>query len=421
MKIKQIIGREIFDSRGIPALECDLHIQDEAGHMYSVRAAVPSGISTGKYEAIELRDGGKRLAGKGLNKAIENLQDVIGPAIIGKEPDIVTMDSKIIELDGTENKSKLGANATLAASFAILRAQALANEMEPYELIAGICGLDTIAIPIPMFNIINGGMHAPNELDFQEFMIIPAGQSNFRSAMESSLNVFYHLKAILQEKKLGTCIGDEGGFAPAIKDEKQALDLIMEAIEKSNNAEGSFVIGIDVAASRLYDPKTKKYIIGGKKYSSDQLLKHYEKLIGSYPIMNIEDGFAEDDWEGWSALAEKFGTEIQIVGDDLFTTNTARIFKGIEVQAANAALIKPNQIGTVTETLQAMLACKEHDLSTIMSHRSGETNDTIIVDLAIGTVAGQIKAGGLTRGERLAKYNRMLRIEDQLTMQVMNS
>ena len=420
MKIKKVTGREIFDSRGVPTLECELTLEDDSEQLYSITSSVPSGASIGKYEALELRDRKKRLHGKGVTKAIENLETVIAPTLIGKKPDVVALDTKMIKLDGTENKSKLGANTILAASLAVLRAQAVANRMEPFELITELCGIEEIAIPIPMFNVINGGMHAPNKLDFQEFMIIPTGQSNFRSAMEASLEVFYTLKSLLIKKGFHPYVGDEGGFAPEIKNETQALDLIMEAIEKTKNAEGNFVIGVDVAASHLYDSKTKKYTIGEKKYSYQELIPLYEKLIEKYPIMYIEDGFDQDDWKGWKAFASQFGQKIQIIGDDLFATNIQRIFKGLEEQAANGALIKPNQIGTVTETLQAIMACKEHDLSSVISHRSGETNDDIIVDIAIGSVAGQIKAGGLMRGERLAKYNRMLRIEDLLTMQVMN-
>jgi len=420
MKISQVLGREIFDSRGFPTVECELILELNSGKHLSVKASVPSGASTGKHEAYELRDGGKRLAGKGVLKAIRNLENEIGPAIIGKEPDVVSMDIKILNVDGTDDKSKLGANAILAASFAILRAQAIAHEMEPYELIASLCNLDTVSIPIPMFNFINGGAHANNKLDIQECMIVPTGQTTFRAAIESAATVFYNLKSIILQKGLKPYIGDEGGFAPDVKDEREALDLLLQAIEKSESVDGGFVIALDIAASQLYNPKTKKYSLSGKDYSADQLMSYYETLITDYPIIYLEDCFDQDDWQSWKSFAAKYNENIQIAGDDLFVTNPERILKGAQEMAANTAIIKPNQIGTVTETLQAIITCKENGLDTVVSHRSGETNDSIIVDLAIGTQSGQIKAGGLTHGERLSKYNRLLRIEDKLTMQVLN-
>jgi len=420
MKISQVIGREIFDSRGLPTIECELILELNSGQNLSVRASVPSGTSIGKHEAVELRDDKKRLSGKGVLKAVRNLENEIGPAIIGKEPDIVSMDIKILNVDGTDDKSRLGANTILAASLAILRAQAVANEMEPYELIASLCNLDTVSIPIPMFNFINGGVHAHNKLDIQEFMIIPTGQTTFRSAMESGATVFYNLKSILLEKGLKLCIGDEGGFAPDVKNEKEALDLLVQAIEKSKDIEGGFVIAMDVAASRLYNAKTKKYSLSGNDYSSDELIKYYEELLTNYPIIYVEDCFDQDDWESWKSFTALHNENIQIAGDDLFVTNPERILKGAQEVAANTAIIKLNQIGTVTETLQAIITCKENGIDTVISHRSGETNDNLIVDLAIGTQSGQIKAGGLTRGERLSKYNRLLRIEDNLTMQALN-
>jgi len=421
MKIKQVIGREIFDSRGFPTIECELILEENKDQLLSVKASVPSGASTGKYEAKELRDDEKRLTGKGVLKAIENLENKIAPLIIGKEPDIISMDMQTIELDGTKNKSCLGSNATLASSLAILRAQAMSQGMETYELIASLCGLESISIPIPMFNIINGGVHATNKIDFQEFMIIPIGQSNFRSAMENSAEVFYTLSSILKKKGLKKCMGDEGGFAPDLKSERETLDLIMEAIEKSNCVNDSFAIAIDVASSRLYNSKKNEYTIQNQTYSPEKLINFYGELINDYPIIYIEDGFAEDDWNTWKTFTKKFGEQVQIVGDDLFATNPSKILKGAEEKAANATIIKPNQIGTITETILAIITAREQNLNTIISHRSGETNDNLIVDLAIGTQSGLIKAGGLTGGERLSKYNRILRIEDKLTMQAMNS
>jgi len=417
MKISQVTGREIFDSRGLPTVECEIVLEEKKSEqMVSLIASVPSGLSKGKHEALELRDGDKRLAGKGVSKAIENLETKIAPILLGKEPDVISMDMKIIEADGTENKSHLGANATLAASLAILKAQALVNGLKPYELVAALCEFESVSLPVPMFNIINGGVHADNSIDFQEFLLIPSGQSNFRSAIEAAATIFYKLKELLEKRGLQKCIGDEGGFAPQLKNEQEALDLIMEAIAQVENIEGNFSLGIDVAASRLYDSKTQLYTIGNKTYNRQQLISFYEELSTKYPISYIEDGFSEDDWEGWKELNQAMGKNLQIVGDDIFATNINQIGKGIKENIANAVLIKPNQIGTVTETLQAILTAKEHGLDTIISHRSGETNDNIIVDLAIGTQTMQIKAGGLTRGERLAKYNHLLRIEDRLTM-----
>ena len=419
MKISQVIGREIFDSRGFPTIECELALELNSGQHLSVRASVPAGKSSGKYEALELRDE-KRLFSKGVLEAIRNLENEIGPAIIGKEPDVVSMDIAMLNIDGTDNKSKLGANAILAASLAILRAQAIAHELEPYELIASLCNFDTVSIPIPMFNFINGGCHANNSLDIQEFMVVPTGQTTFRAAMESAAIIFHNTQSLILEKGLRLCVGDEGGFAPNLKNEKEALDLLVEAIEKSKNIDGGFVIALDVAASELYNPKTKKYSLSGKDYSSDELAHYYEELISQYPIMYIEDPFDQDDWQGWQSFTATYSENIQIAGDDLFATNPERIVKGVEQMTANTAIIKPNQIGTVTETLQAAMTCKEYGIDTVVSHRSGETNDNIIVDIAMGTQSGQIKAGGLSRGERLAKYNRLLRIEDKLTMQALN-
>ena len=394
----------------------------DSGQYISVRASVPSGVSTGTHEAFQLRDRKKRLAGMGVIQAIRNLENIIGPAIIGKEPDVVALDIIMANLDGTDDKSKLGSNTILATSLAVLRAQAVVNGLEPYELIASLCNLNTISIPIPMFNIINGGAHASNNLDIQEFMLIPTGQATFRSAMESAAEVFYNLKALLKEKGLGSCAGDEGGFSPNLSNEKQALDILVETIEKSNDIiDGEFVIGLDIAATQCYNPKTKKYTLSGQIYSSEELITHYQELITNYPIIYLEDPFAQDDWDTWKAFTGLFSDNIQIVGDDIFATNPARILKGVKAGVANASVIKPNQIGTVTETLQAILTCKENGYDTIIAHRSGETNDTIIVDLAIGTQSGQIKAGGLTRGERMAKYNRLLRIEDKLTMDALGN
>jgi enolase len=411
MKIKKIIGREIFDSRGFPTIECELILENNA----SVIASVPVGASCGDAEAYEMRDGGTRLMGKGVLKAIDILENKIAPLFI-------EMDLLMIQLDGTENKTNLGANTMLAASIALCRAQALINEIKPYELIAEICDFDSIALPYPMFNIINGGMHADNNLSIQEFMITPIGAQSFRQAMELGTTVFHNLKTLLHKNGKKTNVGDEGGFAPNLDSDEQALDFIMEAINLSgSDAQEYIAIALDVAATGLYDQKKNLYILQDKRYNSEELIEYYAKLASKYPIYSIEDGLSESDWDGWASMTANLGKSLQIVGDDLFATNPARIIYGIENDSANSAIIKPNQIGTLTETLQAIKLCKKADINTVISHRSGETNDTFIVDLAVGTSAGQIKAGGCSRGERLAKYNKMLHIEDELVLSILDA
>ncbi len=413
MKVTKIIARELFDSRGIPTIECEVTLNDTHG----VTALVSSGASTGSHEALELRDGGKRLGGKGVQKAIENIETIIAPALVGQEANVVEMDLRMIALDGTDDKSKLGANAMLAVSWAMLRAQSLIEGLEPYELIAGLVELETVSLPIPLINIINGGMHADNNLALQEIMIVPRGQQTVRGSLEAAATLFYELKTILKKKGMSTLVGDEGGFAPNFKDENEAFDTLMEAITAVQDYD--FAICIDAAANSFYNKETKTYDLHGKQYTAEQLIDWYIQLSKDYPLFSIEDGLYEDDWDSWAELTQKLGADVQIVGDDLFTTNQHRIVKGLEAGAANAALIKPNQIGTITETLQAIMLCQEHELNTIVSHRSGETEDTLIVDLAVGTNAGQIKIGGFSRGERIAKYNRLLRIEDRLTRLVL--
>lgn len=449
MKISRVVAREIFDSRGLPTVECELTLENEKSEFYKktsgaqnsktklsdhnfdqfnesedrpiiVTASAPAGMSTGKYEATCLRDNKSRLSGKGVIKAVRNIENIIGPAIIGQNPDVIQLDATMIELDGTQNKKNLGANAMLATSLAVLKAQAIDSQLEVYELIANLCKMSAVSIPIPLFNFINGGMHADNNLSFQEFMIIPTGQNTFRACMESAMELFFQLKQILIEKKMSTLTGDEGGFAPKLGNEIEALNLLSQAIDKSENISGDFSIAIDIAASTLYDKKTKKYNISGKTYSGKTLAKYYQELIANYPIICLEDPFDQDDTDSWKEFTAKIGDKIQIVGDDLFATNPERISNGAHELLANCALIKPDQIGTVTETLQAILISREFGLDTIISHRSGENCQSIIADLAVGTQAGQIKAGGLNRGERLEKYNRLLRIEDRLTMEAIN-
>jgi enolase len=417
MQITRIIGREIFDSRGLPTLECELLLDNQV----VIRSQVPSGTSCSQYEAKPLYDGSSRLMGLGLTKAIEYLETIIGPEILNKEPNVVDMDIKIIALDGTIDKSYLGANTILAASMAIAKAQAVSLNMQLYEFIAHLCNFDSIIIPYTMFNIINGGMHAACNLVIQEIMIVPMGFASYRSACEATCVVNQTLKTILNERHKKFCIGQEGGFATDFADEIEALDILMEAIARANYTPGDqFKIALDIAASHLYDIETSTYAWGSQRITAQQLITRYENLIHHYPIYSIEDGLAEDDTGGWISMTKQLGNSIQVVGDDIFATSPQRIATGIENQVANAAIIKPNQIGTVSESLQAILLCKNGGINTIASHRSGETEDTFIVDFAIGTNAGQLKAGGFSRGERMAKYNHLLRIEDALHRSLMD-
>jgi enolase len=417
MKITRVVGREIFDSRGLPTVECQIFLDDNL----SVSASVPSGKSRGIYEAVELRDGGSRLAGMGVRNAIENLEKIIGPALIGKEPDVIALDRLIGELDTTPDKSKLGANATLAASIAVCKAQALVNEMEVYEFIAYLCNYESVTLPYPMFNIINGGVHADNKLSIQEFLMVPVGAESFRGSVEMAMSVSYELKNLLRKYNKKVFVGDEGGFAADFKDEREALDILMESMDLAGIKEGEIVLALDVAASEFYDFEKRHYQWQGQLVSSDAMLDFYQGLINQYPIYSIEDGFSYDDVEGWKKMMQLLGGRIQIVGDDLFATNPARLIPGIEGGLANATVVKPNQIGTVTETLQVVKMCKEVGVHTVISHRSGETEDTFIVDLVVGTSAGQLKAGGCARGECIAKYNQCLRIEDALLIKILGS
>jgi enolase len=415
MKIAKIEASEILDSRGWPTVEVTLTLSDGR----SVTAATPSGASVGKYEALELRDGEERYMGKGVTKAISHIEHFIAPSLLGKEPDTVEVDSMMIQMDDTENKSHLGANAILPVSIAVCKAQALVEELEPYELIGYLCGHETVALPCPMFNVINGGAHANNNLSVQEFMIMPVGMPSIRSAIELGVTVFQTLKEILRKRGDSVAVGDEGGFAPNFESEKEALDTLMEAIKRvQDRYDGTVMIALDVAASQLYTPDKKLYMLQGKRYDSSELIDWYEKLISEYPIYSIEDGLGEDDWAGWQEMTKRLGGKTQLVGDDIFVTNPVRIWEGLRQEVANAVLIKPNQIGTVTETLQAVKLCQEQNRAVVVSHRSGETNDFFIADLATGVSAPQIKAGGCSRGERMAKYNRLLQIEDQLLMNV---
>ena len=410
-KIEKTTAREILDSRGNPTVEVDIILDDGT----IGRAAVPSGASTGRHEACELRDGNpKRYLGKGVTKAVNNVTETIGPKIKGLDPsEQENIDKLMIELDGTENKSNLGANAILGVSIAIARAAASASNKPVYKYLGND---DAHIIPVPMMNIINGGEHADNNLDIQEFMIMPVGADSFREALRMGAEVFHCLKKILNAKGYNTNVGDEGGFAPELKCNEEALETIVEAINKAGYEPGRDVLlALDTAANEVY--KDGKYVLKAEEdpeKSIEGMISFYEGLISNYPIFSIEDGLAEDDWDGWKALTEKLGNRVQLVGDDLFVTNINRFKKGIDLGIANSILIKLNQIGTITETIQTIEMAKSKGYTTVISHRSGETEDTIISDFAVATNAGQIKTGSLSRTDRICKYNQLLRIEEEL-------
>lgn len=409
MKIIDVQAREILDSRGMPTIECTITLSNTC----SVSASAPSGTSKSAYEAFELRDKSERLGGMGVLRAVKIIEDEIAPVLIGLEPDVVSMDAKMLSMDGTDNKEKFGANTIIAVSMAIAKAQALVLGIELYELIAYLCSQETVMLPLPFFNFISGGVHAHTPLCIQEFMVVPLGAKNFQEAMEYTVTLHAIAKDLLKSKHNVTSVEDEGAFSPCFLQPNQALDFLLEAIEKAESI-NIFKLALDVAASHFFNKNKKAYNWHGQWYEAHDMINLYSQLIADYPICSIEDGLDQDDWHGWMMMTERLGQFIQIVGDDLFATNPQRIYEGIQLNAANAAIIKPNQIGTVTETLQAIQLCKEYGLASIVSHRSGETNDTFIADLAVGTSAGQIKAGGCVRGERLAKYNRLVAIERDL-------
>ena len=411
MKIEKIRGREILDSRGWPTLACDILLKDGT----IITSSVPTGVSRGAYEAHELRDGGTRLMGKGVRTAVEKIQTIIAPLFEGKEPHLVNMDARMLEVDGTDDRSKLGANTILAVSMAICRAQAHIEMIELYAFIAQICEFDLVALPVPMFNMINGGMHANNGLSAQEILVIPTAEENFEASVEFGVTVYDALGRILKDAGKSTAVGDEGGFACQLSGTREALDYVSQAIQAAKNeCEGDAVIGIDMAASHLYDKKKQRYIVDGKQMSTSELMAWYVELSGAYNIYAIEDGLLEDDWRGWGRMTEIMSQDQLVVGDDFYATNCERIWKAIEQGIASAVVIKPNQIGTITETLQAIKLCEESDVPVIVSHRSGETEDTFIADLAVGVSAQHIKAGAPCRGERIAKYNRLIAIEREL-------
>ncbi|KAL8516821.1 hypothetical protein ACS0TY_015179 [Phlomoides rotata] len=423
--IKSIKARQIFDSRGNPTVEVDVHLSNGL----FARAAVPSGASTGVYEALELRDGGSEYLGKGVSKAVNNVNSIIGPALVGKDPtDQTGLDNFMVQqLDGTQNewgwcKQKLGANAILAVSLAVCKAGAAVLDIPLYKHIANLAGNKKLVLPVPAFNVINGGSHAGNKLAMQEFMILPVGASSFKEAMKMGVEVYHHLKAVIKKKygQDATNVGDEGGFAPNIQENKEGLELLKTAIEKAGYT-GKVVIGMDVAASefygsdKTYDLNFKEENNDGKaKITGDQLKDLYKSFVSEYPIVSIEDPFDQDDWEHYSKMTAEIGAQVQIVGDDLLVTNPKRVAKAIKEKSCNALLLKVNQIGSVTESIEAVKMSKHAGWGVMTSHRSGETEDTFIADLAVGLSTGQIKTGAPCRSERLAKYNQLLRIEEEL-------
>jgi enolase len=408
--ISNVYAREVLDSRGNPTVEVEVYLESGA----IGRAIVPSGASTGAYEAVELRDGDKsRYLGKGVLKAVENVNDTIAPEIIGMDAlDQVAIDRHMIELDGTPNKGKLGANAILAVSMAVARAAAEALNVPLYAYLGGF---NAKTLPVPMMNIINGGAHADNNVDVQEFMILPVGSPSFKEALRTGAEIFHNLKAVLKEKGYSTAVGDEGGFAPNLGSNEEAIQTIIAAIERAGYKPGVDVyLGMDVASTEFY--KDGKYHLEGegKTFTSAQFVDFLTSWVDKYPIITIEDGCAEDDWEGWKLLTEKLGGKVQLVGDDLFVTNTNRLSEGIEKGIGNSILVKVNQIGTLTETFDAIEMAKRAGYTAVISHRSGESEDSTIADIAVATNAGQIKTGAPSRTDRVAKYNQLLRIEDQL-------
>lgn len=411
LPITDVYAREILDSRGNPTVEVEVL----AGENIYGRASVPSGASTGQFEAVELRDGEERYRGLGVTRAVDNVNTKIAPELIGVNVfEQTEIDSIMLKLDGTANKSNLGANATLGVSMAVARAAANALNIPLYRYLGGASAMK---MPVPMMNILNGGKHADNTVDFQEFMIMPVGACCFKEGLRMCAEIYHTLKKILKEENLNTAVGDEGGFAPNLKDAKETLQYIVKAIEKAGYKAGEdVVITLDVAASELYNKEFKKYVFEGEDVirSSEELVDYYEMLIAEFPIISIEDPMDEEDWEGWDLMTKRLGSKIQLVGDDLFVTNTERLRKGIDRKVANAILIKVNQIGTLTEAFAAIELAKTSGYRNIISHRSGETEDSIIADIAVAFNAGQIKTGAPCRSERVAKYNQLLRIEEEI-------
>ncbi len=413
MEIVKVIGREILDSRGNPTVEADVHLADGT----IGRAAVPSGASTGEHEAVELRDNDKgRYLGKGTKKAAENVNKVIAPALIGIDAaDQTLVDHSMLKLDGTHNKGKLGANAILAVSMAAARASAQSEVTPLYRYLGGI---NARVLPVPLMNVINGGVHADSSVDFQEFMLAPVGAKSFSEGLRMGAETFHNLKVVLKKRGYSTAVGDEGGFAPSLKANEEALEVLMEAIRQAGYQPGEQIaIALDPASSEFFDKDKKKYIFKKSDKSektSGQMVEFYAKWVSQYPIISLEDGMAEDDWDGWKMLTDALGKKIQLIGDDIFVTNSERLQRGIDMGVGNSILIKVNQIGSLTETLDAMRLAAGADYTSVISHRSGETEDSFIADLAVATNAGQIKTGSASRTDRIAKYNQLLRIEEEL-------
>lgn len=410
--ISDVYAREVLDSRGNPTVEVEVYL--ESGVMG--RTIVPSGASTGAFEAVELRDGDKdRYLGKGVQKAVDNVNEVIAPELIGLDAiDQVAIDKIMIDIDGTPNKNKLGANAILGVSMSVAKAAAEALDIPLFQYLGGV---NAKQLPVPMMNILNGGAHADNNVDIQEFMIMPVGAVSFSEALRMCAEIYHNLKSVLKEKGLGTGVGDEGGFAPNLGSNEEALQVIVEAIKKSGYKPNEDIkLALDVAATELYDEKQNTYNLAGEGVTKTaaEMVDFYEELINKYPIISIEDGLSEEDWDGWKLMTERIGNKVQIVGDDLFVTNTTRLEKGINNKTANSILIKLNQIGTITETLDAIEMAKRAGYTAVISHRSGESEDATIADVAVALNAGQIKTGAPARTDRVAKYNQLLRIEDML-------
>ncbi len=412
LPIVEIHAREILDSRGNPTVEVEVIVEDGT----IGRAAVPSGASTGEHEAIELRDKDpQRYGGKGVLKAVQNVNEVIAPELVGEEvTNQLAIDHLMRELDGTPNKSKLGANSILGVSLACAKAAAQLVGLPLYQYLGGVFAH---TLPVPMMNILNGGAHADNNVDLQEFMVVPAGAKEFREALRMGAEIFHSLKSVLKEKGYNTAVGDEGGFAPDLKSNTEALDVMMQAVERAGYKPGEEVFfALDPASSEFYDTKSERYVLASEDRHLDreQMVRYYAELVKTYPIISIEDGMAENDWEGWKMLTSELGNKIQLVGDDLFVTNTQRLGRGIAEGVANSILIKVNQIGTLTETLAAIEMAHKAGYTAVISHRSGETEDTTIADIAVATNAGQIKTGSASRTDRICKYNQLLRIEEEL-------
>jgi enolase len=410
--IADIHARQILDSRGNPTVEVDVVTENN----HRGRAAVPSGASTGIHEAVELRDGDKKMfGGKGVLKAVANVNDIIADQLIGfPVNEQASLDARLIEMDGTENKGKLGANALLAVSMAVAKAAAQESKLPLYRYLGGV---NATVLPMPLMNILNGGVHADNKIDYQEFMIVPIGADTFSDGLRWGVEIFHQLKSVLKKKGYSTNVGDEGGFAPDIQSNEEAIETLLQAIESAGYKTGSQIgIALDAASSEMFkDGKYKFYKSTGKELSSDEMVDYWTTWVNKYPIISIEDGMAEEDWSGWKKLTDALGHKVQLVGDDLFVTNTKILQKGIDMDVANSILIKVNQIGTITETINAVQLAQTHAYTTVMSHRSGETEDTTIADLAVALNCGQIKTGSLSRTDRTAKYNQLLRIEEELS------